>query len=153
MWYSNLWRCSHSSAFSVYTYNVLVLIPASKTYDGKKLHVTKCLYDKWIIKSKLLIFWHNPTNNYTLVSCRLHFHLGTFQWVVIPFPGVPNYTLGEHIRLPIEVQAVQIGGVAGSIPPSARESYGTVGVGLVVVKILGGKGMTVVSNQRIACNK
>ena len=56
---------------------------------------------------------------------------------MIPFPGFPNYTLGVLIRLPIEVQAVQIGGVAGCIPPGAGVSHGTVRTGSVVVEVFG----------------
>ena len=68
-------------------------------------------------------------------------HLGTFDGVVETFPGLPVHAVSVRRVVTVVVQAVQIGGVASVVPPTAFVRHGTASCRiLVVVSVFGAEG-------------
>ena len=72
--------------------------------------------------------------------------------VLGPDPRLPVDAVGVARVRPPEVAAVQVGGVAGVIPPGPLELRGAAGGALVVVAVFGGEGVISVVRQGITCS-
>ena len=57
---------------------------------------------------------------------RPDLHLGAFGGVFVSFPVVPVHTVSDRRVLTVVVQAVQVGVVAGTVPPGAFVHFGAV---------------------------
>ena len=60
-----------------------------------------------------------------LEVARPDLHLGAFDGVVVAFPGLPVHAVSVRRVVTVVVQAVQIGGVASVVPPTAFVRHGT----------------------------
>lgn len=68
-------------------------------------------------------------------------------------PGGPLDAIGVGGVLAAQVLAVEVGGVAVSVPPGPVVEGGAVVLRLVVVSVLGGELHSVVLQKRIACKR
>ena len=82
---------------------------------------------------------------------RPDFHLGTFGGVFVSFPVEPVHAVSDRRVLTVVVQAVQVGVVAGFVPPGAFVHFGAVLViWLVILSVFGAERHRIVIRQWIA---
>lgn len=81
-----------------------------------------------------------------------HFHLRHLVAVVVPSPRPPVDAVGiAGVQSP-EVAAVQVGGVAGVVPPGAVVLLRAVSRMVVVVLVFGGEELVSVGRQGVTCS-
>lgn len=85
------------------------------------------------------------------VTGGTYLHLGELEGILPASPGGPLDAVGVGGVLTAQVLAVQVGGVAVSVPPRAVVEGGAVILRVVVVLVLGGELHPIVLQQRITC--
>ena len=110
-----------------------------------QLHITKTSISDATLNARVTDV--QGSQIYGSTTCRgveitwPNLHLGTFDGVVETFPGLPVHAVSVRRVVTVVVQAVQIGGVASVVPPTAFVRHGTAScLILVVVSVFGAEG-------------
>ena len=77
------------------------------------------------------------------------FHFSSFDRVVISFPVIPVDSISERWVFSVMIQTVQVGVMAGVVPPCSFEGDSTILIPAVIVLIFGWKGITTLTRKRI----
>ena len=96
-----------------------------------------------------------PEKMYRKTLSWFDFHLSSFNRVVITLPVIPVHTVSKGGMFAFMIEAIQVGIVTGSVPPSSLVILGTVSVTsltrvfIVVVSIFGGKRHATMIRKRV----
>ena len=74
-----------------------------------------------------------PQLHLVYIIHRFDFHLSSFNGVAMTLPVIPVHTVSIRRVMTLKVEAVQVGGVTGPVPPGSLEFRGTIMVRILVV--------------------
>ena len=68
------------------------------------------------------------------------------------FPCIPAHTVGVYLVLAMMVEAIQVRGMTGRIPPGSFVCYSTVAGPAIVISVFSREWVTTMTRKRITCS-